>query len=122
MTRLCRCGTSLEGYHGNREYCNDCQPAIDRERRIKHFQELRKQRKLTLQEEAFELLRDSAWLECRIVDRIEDAIKRTTKTISIRWVAEDIRQFTNYKFPNAYIPYFTEWICKEYPQYRRYFK
>uniref|UniRef100_A0A6M3JZ22 Uncharacterized protein n=1 Tax=viral metagenome TaxID=1070528 RepID=A0A6M3JZ22_9ZZZZ len=116
------CGISIEGYHGNALYCKDCQSIVDRERRIKHFQQIRLDRKLTIQQAAFEFLYTNKPFQDCMQGWIDFAIEHGATKINIAWVAWSVRQFGHLKFKNAYVPYFKKWICKNWPEYAKYFK
>ena len=82
----------------------------------------KQQRKLTIREAAFEFLYTNKPFQDCMQGWIDFAIEHGAVKINIAWVAWSVRQFGHLQFKNAYVPYFKKWICKNWPEYAKYFK
>uniref|UniRef100_A0A6M3JEF5 Uncharacterized protein n=1 Tax=viral metagenome TaxID=1070528 RepID=A0A6M3JEF5_9ZZZZ len=82
----------------------------------------KQQNKLTIQQAAFEFLYTNKPFQDCMQGWIDFAIEHGATKINIAWVAWSVRQFGHLKFKNAYVPYFKKWICKNWPEYAKYFK
>ena len=96
------CGTSLREYRGNRKYCDECLPIVDKKRR----KERREQRERESAERT-----EKAWREYReqhptfylkIKYMALDALTDGRNTFSVRYAFYELRFKQGYHIPNAF--------------------
>jgi len=118
----CRC--DISDLHGNCLYCKKCQPIIRKEKRadkIKMGIKEKRNKRLAIKRSAYKLISGDNDFRSEVLKRIRRAICMGSISISMNWLISDIRQLTDYKIDNSCMPYFVDYICKHYPEYKKYF-
>ena len=106
------CGTSLREYRGNRKYCDECLPIVDKRRRKKRRE---------AQEKASAERTEAGWQEYRERNPAvyalikQDALKNITGRFSVRGAFYDMRKI-GFRIRNSYSPYCARDLLRDHPE------